>query len=105
MTDVTLHFDGELAAIETAQDVEPILEANKEAQKTAQKSDWGRHVARIPNVILTRWLNEEWQRGNISIRAFSDEMDRLVERKLQDPEWKWLRTDSAQVQGFMGFGS
>jgi hypothetical protein len=50
-------------------------------------------VARIPNVILTRWLNEEWQRGNISIKLFGPEMDALVERKLQDPDWAWLRTD------------
>lgn len=105
MQNVRFHFDGDNFAIETSQDVTDIIEANKEDQKHAQKSDWGRHVARIPNVILTKWLNEEWERGNIHIRAFSAEMDQLVERKLKDPEWKWLRTDSAQVQGFMGFGS
>jgi hypothetical protein len=71
----------------------------------AQKSDWGRHVASIPNVILTRWLNEEYERGNVTIRLFGPEMDALVDRKLKDPEWAFLRTDSAQVQSFMGFGS
>lgn len=105
MTDVRLHFHDDGFAIETSQDVSDIIEANKTDQNTPQKSDWGRHVARIPNVILTQWLNEEWQRGNISIRAFSTEMDELVQRKLQDPEWKWLRTDSQQVQGWLGFGS
>lgn len=104
---VRLHLDanGQAAAIETSQDCTAILERNKELQGIKQDSDWGRHVASIPNVILTKWLNEEWQRGNVSMKAFGPEIDALVDRKLKDPEWKWLRTDSAQVQGFMGFGS
>lgn len=106
-TAVRFHLDpnGKDLAIETIQDVEPILENNKVLQGMGQKSDWGRHVAAIPNVIMTRWLNEEWERGNTTIKLFGPEMDALVERKLQDPDWKWLRTDSQQVQGFLGFGS
>ena len=73
------------------QDVEDIIEYNKRAQSTPQKSDWARHVARIPNVIIERWLNEERDRGH-HVRAFGPEMDELVQRKLQDPDWKWLRT-------------
>lgn len=105
--DTRFHFDpnGKLAAVEQSQDVDPILERNKQLRSIEQKSDWGRHVASIPNVILTKWLNEEWERGNLSIKLFGKEMDELVERKLKDPEWAYLRTDSAQVQGFMGFGS
>ena len=75
------------------QDVEDIIERNKKLQATPQKSDWGRHVASIPNVIMERWLNEEHQRGNITLRLYSKEMDELVTKKLRDPEWKWLRTD------------
>ena len=107
MQDTYFHFDpnGKEFAVETVQDVEPILENNKRLQTERQKSDWGRHVASIPNVIMTKWLNEEYARGNVTIKMFGPEMDALVERKLKDPEWKWLRTDSAQVQGFMGFGS
>ena len=41
----------------------------------------------------------------MSIRLFGPEMDALVDRKLKDPEWAYLRTDSAQVQSFMGYGS
>jgi hypothetical protein len=58
-----------------------------------QKSDWGRHVATIPHVILVQWLNEEWARGNIGLRMFSPEFNALVKRKLEDPDWKYLRTD------------
>lgn len=100
-----LHFDSGNLTVENVQDVGDILDNNARLRATPQKSDWGRHVASIPNVIMTRWLNEEWARGNTTIRLFGPEMDALVERKLKDPEWAYLRTDSAQVQSFMGFGS
>lgn len=107
MLDTRIHIDsnGQDVAVEMVQDVEPILEHNKILRSLAQKSDWGRHVASIPNVIMTRWLNEELERGNTTIKMFGPEMDALVDRKLKDPEWAYLRTDSAQVQGFLGFGS
>lgn len=96
--------DGTLVVKQT-QDVEDILERNKELAKTPQRSDWGRHVASIPNVIMMRWLNEEWANGNLGITLFSKEMDALVDRKLKDPEWAFLRTDSSHVNGWLGFGS
>lgn len=75
------------------QDVEDIIERNKTLQNMEQKSDWGRHKASIPTTILTQWLHEEWNRGNTQIRWASDEFDRLINRKLEDPEWRYLRTD------------
>jgi hypothetical protein len=54
-------------------------------------------------VILTRWLNEEWQRGNTTIKLFGPEMDALVERKLADPDWAYLRTDSKHTQAYLGW--
>ena len=105
MLDIRLHFDGDRMAVETSQDVGDILERNKRLRSEAQKSDWGRHVASIPNIVMTRWLNEAWAAGNTTIRLFGPEMDELVAKKLRDPEWAYLRTDSSQVQGFMGFGS
>ena len=88
------HYDGaeRKFTFEIVQDVEPILERNKTIRSEKQRGDF-RHVASIPNVILTRWLNEEWERGNTTIRLFGAEMDGLVQRKLNDPDWKWLRTD------------
>lgn len=84
--------DSKIVAV-TEQDVEPILDLNKALRSMPQKSDWGRHVAKIPNVVLVTWLNEEYARGNTTIRLFGEEMDRLVERKLRDPEWAYLRVD------------
>lgn len=82
-----------LIVAESIQDVEPILEHNKALRSQEQKSDWGRHIATVPNVIMVRWFNEEQQRGNVTLRMFSREFHQLVKRKLQDPEWKYLRTD------------
>ena len=75
------------------QDVEPILARNHALRCEPQRSDWGRHVATIPNVILVRWLNEEYARGNTQLRIFAKEFDELVARKLEDPDWAYLRTD------------
>ena len=74
-------------------DVEGVLEHNKKLRSITQRSDWGRHVASIPPVICVKWLNEEYERGNNQIRFLSKEWDELVLKKLNDPEWKFLRTD------------
>ena len=78
----------------TEQDVEPILKRNHALRGEPQRSDWGRHVASIPSVILVRWLNEEYARGNVQLRMFTKAFDELVARKLRDPDWKFLRTDT-----------
>jgi hypothetical protein len=90
-----LHVDrGEgIIVAERWQDVEDIIEHNKRLQSEPQRSDWGRHIASIPNIFLEQWLNEEWRRGNTSIRLFSEEFNRLIARKLRDPDWRFLRTD------------
>lgn len=84
--------------VESVQDVEAIIERNKMLQGIDQKSDWGRHVATIPNIFLERWLNEEHARGNVGLRLHTREFDALVQRKLQDPDWRFLRTDKKGVQ-------
>jgi len=94
-TEVLLR-DGRIVASAT-QDVEPILDRNAALRGAAQpprrRGDWGRHVASIPNVILVRWLNEEHARGNTALRMFTAEFNALVQRKLADPDWAYLRTD------------
>jgi hypothetical protein len=97
---IQAHLDsnGRDLAIEHVQDVEPILQWNREARREEQRGEWGRHVARIPNVIYVRWLNEEHAGGNTSLRMFTPEFDQVVQRKLDDPEWAYLRTDRPKLQ-------
>jgi hypothetical protein len=92
-TKLKLDRTEDLIIAHTLQDVEPILEQNKQLRSEKQNCDWGRHIASIPNVIMVKWANEEYARGNTTLRMFSKEFDELVERKLKDPEWKYLRTD------------
>ncbi len=94
------HFDsnGRDFAVEHVLDGVPVLSWNPEARRDEQHSDWGRHVARIPNVIYVRWLHEEHARGNLALRLFSPGFDRVVHRKLADPEWAYLRTDKPKLQ-------
>lgn len=75
------------------QDVEPILELNKEDRSEAVSSDWGRRVARIPNVTLLEWFYAEQAKGNTSLQMYSEEFDRIIAKKLADPDWAYLRTD------------
>ncbi len=86
------HFDpnGKDLAIEHWQDCEDILDNNKRLQNEPQKSDWGRHVASIPNIILVRWMNED---GVNVLGMSSDEWGRYIKRKLSDPDWRHLRVD------------
>jgi len=95
MIDTRFHLDagGRDLTVERVQDVADILARNKALRSEEQHSDWGRHIASIPCVILERWLNEAAARGNRTIRWGSQEFDALVARKLRDPDWAYLRTD------------
>jgi hypothetical protein len=95
---IHLHSNGEDITIEHTQDVEPILEWNKAARSEEQNADWGRHIARIPNVLYVQWLDEEHKKGNTSLRMFTPEFDAIVHKKLQDPEWAYLRVDKPKLQ-------
>lgn len=83
------------------QDVEPILEQNKEYRSQEQHSDWGRHIASVPLVVIEQWLHEEWNNGNTGIKWGDEEFDRLLKRKLEDPDNAYLRTDKkAPIAGW-----
>ncbi len=93
-----LDSNGKDLSIEHVQDVAPILEWNRQSRCDEQRADWGRHVARIPNVVYVKWLNEEHARGNTGLRLFTSEFDAIVQKKLEDPEWAYLRTDRPKLQ-------
>lgn len=97
-TKIHIDSNGQDLAIEHRQDCEAIVEWNKEARRDEQHSDWGRHIARIPNVIYVKWLDEQHAKGNTSLRMFTPEFDEIVQKKLQDPEWAYLRVDRPALQ-------
>jgi trehalose utilization protein len=86
------------------QDVEDIIENNKRLQNTPQdhKAVW-RHTSTIPNIFYDRWLNEEWEKGNRITSIFSEEFGKVIQRKLSDPDWRFLRTDNPSNPFYIGW--
>jgi len=84
-----------VVVIERVQDCEPILERNKALQNEQRAdSDWGRHIASVPNVILERWIKED----GVNLLALpAQEFGALIRRKLRDPDWAFLRTNSKPI--------
>jgi hypothetical protein len=89
-----VQHEGDRIVIHRVQDADAIIEWNKRAQTMPQdrKAPW-HHYARIPNIIYEQWFTEAYERGEVPLKIFGPEMDRVVERKLRDPDWKFLRVD------------
>ena len=84
------------------QDVEPILEHNAILRQQEQHGESFRQIGSGPNVMIEKWLHEELDRGNVGLRIGSEEFDRLIWRKLQDPEYAKFRTDGVKFK--LGYG-
>ena len=89
------HYDPitDTTAVETVQNVDPVLEANKERANSEQytkdgikDSMW--HYASIPIVVQMRWL-AEYGRENWPLRPGNE---KLLFRLLNSPEWSYLKT-------------
>lgn len=82
--------------IEEIQDPTFYVELNKETQKDADyskrgiKNEWW-HIARIPNAIIHKWMVEE------GINVMDNKHWPRVKKKLNDPEWRYLRTGLGRV--------
>lgn len=82
--------------IESVQDVDPILDWNKSAQNHDSYSSNGIknefwHVARIPIVIQEKWLRED------GIDVFNKDHWKKVKSKLNDPDYRYLKTTTGTV--------
>lgn len=85
--------DGEFA-VESRQDVQPILDANKEAQNHCNPNNADgsmRMVARIPLIVITKWRNE------LGVDFWNPDHQDKVHALLNSSEWKWLRTDDSVI--------
>jgi hypothetical protein len=95
--------DGDLH-VKNTQDVEDILENNTRLQAEPQKADWGRHVASVPNVFITKMMNEEFAKGNVQMKLFDKEFDRLYWHNVKNnPEWRAWRTDNPSNPFYLGW--
>ena len=90
------HFDpssGEMA-IEHVQDVEPVLDANRERANHHDgfsPSRELREVGEIPAIVVLKWLNE------YGVNVFDRNHWPAVKRLLRDPDWRWLRCSPGRI--------
>lgn len=61
------------------------------ARQARQKKEGMMHVGTIPNWLAMKWLNEEgWD-------CFDKNNMKRVLKKLQDPEYRWLKTFDGRI--------
>ena len=48
-------------------------------------------VARIPLIIIEKWRNE------LGVDYWNPDHQDRIDRLLNDPEWRWLRTDEGAL--------
>jgi hypothetical protein len=86
----TFHPNGDgTFSLNYSQDAEPILENNRQWQGERQTTDGLRRIASIPVVVWMAWLNET--NGALD-RMPKHELAAFIRRKLNDPDYRWLRT-------------
>jgi len=88
------HVDGTNLIRERVQDVEPIIEHNKALQNDHETPDdvMGRRIAKIPLIIVERWINEDGMNILDTAKHGKKAIERFIRRKLSDPDWRYLKT-------------
>ncbi len=72
----------------------PILELNREAANHCDPYNAARDVrlvARIPLIVIAKWRNE------LGVDYWNPDHQDKVDRLLDDPDWRWLRTDAGSL--------
>lgn len=96
--DVKAHFHHDTNAdritISHSQDVSGILEQNKRARALAEsaKSTEMQRVASIPAVVVMEWMKE-----GINVMAPNHEDKKRIKKKLNSPEYAYLRTGGGRL--------
>ncbi len=104
VTGITLYHDydavTDTTTLVTRQDCEPILENNKILQNLQDRGytagrEW-RRVAEIPLALLEKWRVEE------GIDIFNENHWPAIVRKLNDTDYRFLRTAPGHLSGKLG---
>lgn len=95
VTDVKFDSDGRII-VRSRQEVDPILDMNKEVRNHGDNSfrgdGLGRKIATVPNSILHKWMTDD------GLNVFDDECDQTVfARKMNDPDNAYLRTGGGYI--------
>lgn len=99
-TNITTTFDYDHKTDKTTigmeQDVSSIIELNKSMQsdvsysKSGIKKSWW-HMCNIPNIVIEKWKNET------GLDVLNKEHWPAVKKRLNDPEYKWLKTTQGYI--------
>jgi len=88
------HLDGEKLVIETKQDTKELMRSNKTIQNAWDgwsKTKDMKHVARIPLILIHRWVQES------GLKMGTREFTNYIARKVNDPEYAYLRIGKGQL--------
>lgn len=92
------HYDEmeDRSFIKAVQDCEPIIEDNKRRQLDfiRRPGEWQRPIASIPVVIVEQWMRED---GINWMSLPKHEKTKYLRRKLNDPQWRHLRTSPGMM--------
>ena len=82
--------------IHTVENVGRRLDLNQRLQtdKVYSKKRPMTRVASIPPAVAHQWMLQDGVNW-LSLRG--DELEKYLNRKLNDPDWKWLRTDEGRL--------
>lgn len=87
----------EIMVVRSSQDVDAILDHNKERENYGISGDGYnadrsmRYVAEIPLILVEKWLREE------GLNVYRDDHWERLRAKLNDPEYRYLRTSGGRV--------
>jgi hypothetical protein len=100
-TDVLFDSDGKVI-FRTQQETQPVLDHAKVLRDDTSDRGWCmggdfRRVASVPAVVLVEWMNE-------GIDVFSGDQQDAIARKLNDPDYFYLRTAPGRL-GPVGNGA
>lgn len=93
--------DGKIAVLQTQQ-VEAIIALNQRAfndvptwrpYSRGRREVARRYVAEIPEIVIERWFKE-----GINFYSADPDMQRKVAQKLNDPEYRYLRTSPGRIR-------
>lgn len=82
--------------IQRTQDVSGILESNRAMHNDSEQNSKSafRRVANIPNSVIEQWMKEGI---NFFDMGKDPDVRKAVLRKLNSPEWKYLRTHNSRL--------